>query len=169
MKLPICTFDAKAGILCPRCDAKLKSGHITQADVDVSIRLVKLASQIPELDRISLVRAHEIDGSIVMILNSGDVASLRRDDMLTREIEQVMGDKMWLGDAQATERKLLDDLFYPVRILSVNQVWLPDGSKMTKAIIMGRRTERFPIDLDLVKKIVKAVKGMELLVEFEKQ
>lgn len=169
MKLPICNFDAKAGILCPKCNAKLKSGHITQADVDVSIKLIKLASQIPELDKIFLVRAHEVDGSIVMVLNSGDVASLRRDNALMKKIEQAMGNKMWLVDAQATDRKLLDDLFYPVRILSVNQVWLPDGSKMTRAMIMGRRTERFPIDLDLVKRTVKAVRGLELLTDFEKQ
>ncbi|MBI2127098.1 MAG: transcription elongation factor NusA [Thaumarchaeota archaeon] len=169
MKLPICNFDAKAGILCPKCDAKLRSGHITKADVDVSNRLVKLASQIPELDRISLVRAYDIDGSIIMVLNSGDVVSLRRDNVLRRKIEHDMGNKMWLVDAQATDRKLLDDLFYPVRILSVNQVWLPDGSKMTRAIIMGRRTERFPLDLDLVKKMVKTVRGIELLAEFEKQ
>ena len=169
MKVPICTFDARAGMLCPNCDAKLKSGHITKADVDVSISLVRLASQIPELDRISLVRAHEVDSSLVIVLNTNDVVGLRRDKAITKKIEQAMGTKIWLVDAQTTERKILDDLLYPVRILTVNQVWLPGGSKMTRAIIMGRRTERFPIDLDQVKKIVKAVKGIELLVEFEKQ
>jgi hypothetical protein len=79
-----------------------------------------------------------------------------------------MGGKTLLIEAESTDRKLLEDLFYPIRILTVNIVWLPDGSKLTKVIIPGRKTERFPLDIELIKKVVKAVRNIDLLVEFER-
>lgn len=169
MRLPICTFDAKTGILCPKCEGKLKSGHLTQADVDISIKLMKIAPHVPELDKISVVRAYDIDGSAVLALTPADIVMLRADYMLFKKIEQFIGGKLWVVEAEATDRKVLEDVFFPVRIMTVNQVWLPDGSKMTKVIISGRKTERFPLDIEQAKKVVKTVKGMELLVSFERQ
>ncbi len=71
--------------------------------------------------------------------------------------------------ASNSERRFLEDLFYPIRLLTVNTVWLPDGSKLTKAIIPGRRVERLSGEIELLKKIVKQVKGIELMVEFERE
>ena len=36
MKSPICSFDAKSGVLCSKCEIKLQTGGITQDDVDAS-------------------------------------------------------------------------------------------------------------------------------------
>jgi len=169
MKLPICTFDAKSGILCPKCEAKLKSGQLTQADVDISVKMMKIAPQISELDKVSIVRAFEIDGSIALALAAGDLALFRSDYTLLKKLEQALEKKTWLVQAEGSDRKVLEDVFFPVRIVNVNQVWLPDGSKMTRIVISGRKTERFPIDIEKAQKVLKAVKGIELLVGFERQ
>lgn len=168
MKIPICTFDARTGILCPKCESKLRSGHITKSDVDASARLVNFVDKHPQLDSLSLQRAYEVNGSAVLVLNSTNVISVRRQPALRRKLEDVFGKKVWLLDGDSSDRKILEDLLFPVKILTVNQVWLPDGSRLTKAIIPGRKTERFPVDLNEVKSVVKAVKGIDLLVEFER-
>ena len=36
LRIPICAFDAKTGILCAKCQAKLTAGQITEADIQVS-------------------------------------------------------------------------------------------------------------------------------------
>ena len=36
MKLPICVFDAKNAILCPKCESKLESGKTSKAEVEIS-------------------------------------------------------------------------------------------------------------------------------------
>jgi transcription antitermination factor NusA-like protein len=167
MKTPICAFDAKTGILCPKCETRLKGGHISKLDVDVSVKLTKLRDKIPELDRISLVRAQEVEGDIVLVFASGDLAYLRSDPTIQKRIEEGLSAKVLLVEGETTDRKMLEDLFYPIRILTVNVVWLPDGSKLTKVIIPGRRTERFPINTEMIKKVVKLVRGIDLLVEFE--
>lgn len=45
MKSPICPFDAKSGVLCSKCESKLESGGITRDDVEVSVRLTRLADR----------------------------------------------------------------------------------------------------------------------------
>ena len=169
MKLPICTFDAKSGIQCPKCEAKLKSGEITQADVNISIKMMKITPQRSELDEVSIVRAFEVDGSIVLVLAAGDLAPFRSDYALFKKLEHALEQKPCLVQAAGSGRKVLEDAFFPVGIVSVNQVWSPDGSKMTRIVISGKKTERFPVDTEKAQKVLKAVKGIELLVGFERQ
>jgi transcription antitermination factor NusA-like protein len=168
IKTPICSFDAKTGILCPKCEARLKGGHISELDVEASIKLTKLSEKLPELDRVSLIRAQAVDGVYVLTFASGNLNILRSNSSILKSIEEAMGGKTILIEAESTDRKMLEDLFFPIRILTVNVVWLPDGSKLTKVIIPGRRTERFPLDVELIKRVVKAVRNIDLLVEFER-
>ena len=167
LKIPICSFDAKTGILCPKCEMKLKGGQITLTDVEVSIKLTKLAEKTPELNKISLIKAMDISGNYVIILKAGDLMILRNDDLMM-QVEGFLGKKTMFLEGDVSDRRMLEDLFYPIRILTVNVVWLPDGSKLSKVIIPGRKTERFPIDIELVKKVAKAVRSIDLLVEFER-
>lgn len=136
--------------------------------MEVSVRLTKLAEKFPELDKMALIRAFDIEGEYVLVLKGGDLARLRRESQVMKKIESELQRKVWFIEGEASDRKMLEDLFHPVRILTVNTVWLPDGSKLTKAIILGRKTERFPLDIEQVKKVVKEVRGIDLLVEFER-
>jgi len=167
LKFPICSFDAKTGILCPKCENKLRSGHITKTDVELAVKLAKLSEIIPELDRITLAHALKINGDIVLVVRIGDLMILRSNSAIMKKIEAELKCKVWLVGGGLSDRKLLEDLFYPVRILTVNVVWLPDGSKLTKVIIHGRR-RRMPVNIEQIKKIIKEVRGIDLIVEFEK-
>lgn len=168
LKTPICSFDAKTGILCPKCQSKLRSGHLTQSDVDYSVKLVKISDSMPALDGMNLLRAIDVDGDALLVLNAGDVVKLRRTDQALKRFEEAMGQKIWLVSGQATDREILEDLFFPVKILTVNTVFLPDSSKMIKAIISGRRPEELSLNLERIVRIARMVRGIELIVEFEK-
>ncbi len=136
--------------------------------MEVSVQLTKLAEKFPELDKMTLIRAFDVEGEYVLVLKGGDLARLRRESQVMKKIESELQRKVWFIEGEASDRKMLEDLFHPVRILTVNTVWLPDGSKLTKAIILGRKTERFPLDIEQVKRVVKEVRGIDLLVEFER-
>jgi transcription antitermination factor NusA-like protein len=168
LKTPICSFDAKTGILCPKCEARLRSGHLSKDDIDLSVKLTKIADKVPELNSVTLVKALKINEDVVLILTAGDTAPIIRDSSIIGEMENEIQAKIWLLENETSDRKMLEDLFYPTRILTVNTVWLPDGSKLTKLIVPDRHGERLPIDVEQVKKIAKAVRGIDLLVEFEK-
>ncbi len=168
MKTPICAFDAKTGILCPKCDARLKSGHITRKDVEVSVKLTKLAEQLTDLNKLTLVRAMEVAGDIILVVGKGDAVLLRSGAELTREIEKGLKSKVWIVESETSDRKMLEDIFYPFQILTVNVVWLPDGSKITKVIVPSRRGEKAKFDIEKVRSVAKAVRGIDLLVETER-
>ncbi len=168
MKTPICSFDARTGVLCPQCDAKLRSGQLSQTDVTVSIKLAKVSEKSQDISRINLARAFQIGNDFVLVLEPGNLSPLRRDPTLQKTLQSVLGGKVWLTESDTTDRKELEDLFFPVRVANVNTVWLPDGSKMTKVVIPGKKTERFPHDTDMISRILKETREMDLMVEFEK-
>ena len=43
-----------------------------------------------------------------------------------------------------TERKFLEDLFVPLSILTINKIWLPDGTTETRVILNRGRRKRIP-------------------------
>ena len=169
LRIPICAFDAKTGILCGKCQAKLSAGQISASDIVVSKVLVKLAESTPELNKTALLRSYEVDGSYVMEMEQADAGMMRSKPEIKQKLEEQLKGRVWVIAASNSERRFLEDLFYPIRLLTVNTVWLPDGSKLTKAIIPGRRVERLSGEIELLKKIVKQVKGIELMVEFERE
>ena len=168
MKTPICSYDARTGVLCPQCDAKLRSGQISQADVDVSIKLAKASEKVQDVGKINLSRAIQIGSDYLLVLEPGSLAPLRRDPGFLKSLQNILGGKVWLTESDTTDRKELEDLFFPVRVANVNTVWLPDGSKMTKVVIPGKKTDRFPHDTDMITRILKETREMDLMVEFEK-
>ncbi|MDG7000947.1 MAG: transcription elongation factor NusA, partial [Nitrososphaerota archaeon] len=111
----------------------------------------------------------QVGNDYVLILDPGTLAPLRRDPSFQKNLQTVLGGKIWLTEADTTDRKELEDLFFPIRVANVNTVWLPDGTKLTKVVIPGKKTERFPHDTEMISRILKETREMDLMVEFERQ
>ncbi|MGC8555738.1 MAG: hypothetical protein ACP5NG_01825 [Conexivisphaera sp.] len=168
MKLPICLADAKIGVLCPRCEARLEKGEITSVDVEVSYILAKAAREIPVLDGITLVRAHEMEGDLVLVLGSGDARKLLSDSNALRKLKEYLGDeRIWITE-EGDDRRFVEYLLHPLRVLTLNTVWLPDGSKTTRILVAGRPDRGSGVDLSKAKKIIKALRGLDLEIQFER-
>lgn len=163
MKSPICSFDAKSGVLCTKCEEKLHSGGISQDDVDASTRLTRLAERDSNINKFTLVRAARIDGDFVLVLRRPDVSALRSNASLADKIEREFGQKVWFAESEASDRRFIENLLHPLKVTAVNQFWLPDGNKLTKVIV----SQKVQFDMEKVQKIARAVRGIELLVEFQ--
>jgi transcription antitermination factor NusA-like protein len=166
VKSPICPFDAKSGVLCAKCEAKLRSGGISQDDVDASIKLTKIADKSPDVNKFTLVRGARVDGDYVLVLRSPDVVAMRSNPDLAERIESDFGQKVWFVESEASDRRFIENLFHPVRVLSVNLFWLPDGNKLTKVVAAGN-AQKPRVNIERIQKIAKAVRSIELLVEFQ--
>ncbi|MDF2727615.1 MAG: putative transcription elongation factor NusA [Nitrososphaera sp.] len=166
MKTPICSFDAKSGVLCRKCEAKLKSGSLTQDDVEAATKLIGLADRDQEINKFTLVRGTRVHGDFVLVLRSSDVSVLRGNEELVSKIEKQMGQKVWFVESEASDRRFIESLFHPLKVLSVNFFWLPEANKLTKVII-AEDAQNAPVNIDKVQKIAKAIRNIELLVEFK--
>ena len=165
LKSPICSFDAKSGVLCSKCEARLGSAAISQDDVDASIKLTKIADHSQEVNKFSLIRGVRVDRDFVLVLRSPDVSVVRGSSQITDRIESEFGQKVWFVESEASDRRFIESLFHPVKVLSINLVWLPDGSKLTKVVIASDPKSR--LDIEKVQKIANTVRNIELLVDFE--
>ena len=166
MKTPICSFDAKTGSLCSKCESKLKTGHLSVGDVEASIKLTRLAENNNIIDKFTLVGAYKIEEKLVLILTPSDISLLRSDIELLNKIKKEFNDNVWFVESGASERRFIENLIFPIKISSINLVWLPDGNKLTKIIISNKKNQNKKIDSSNITKLAKEIKNIELLIEY---
>ena len=167
MKLPICGFDAKNSVLCLQCEKKVDVGEITQADVDASIILAKIGKSDKVVESFTLHSCKEFDGNFVLSLAKNDIMGIRQSRTIYRLLQDQFKGKIWLVEAEETDKKFIEDLFFPTKILSFKSVWALGGVQKTKAVVTGKWTQRFPIDTEKVVQIVKNARNLDIEIEFE--
>jgi transcription antitermination factor NusA-like protein len=168
LKTPICTFDAKTGILCDMCENKLESGQITPSDVDGSMILAKLAQSNSEIDKMTLFGSKEIENEVILIFKSSDVRAIRSDKNLFDLIQQSFKKNVWIVESDSNDRRFLENLFYPVGIDNINFIWLPDGKKLTRVLLDVKKIKSIKEKtLESIKQISLSIRKIELIVETE--
>lgn len=165
MRLPICIFDAKTGVLCPKCESRLKNGELSKIDVECSIKLIKLSNKNQDIDKLNLIGSQKIDEDYVLILKNSNVSHINSNDKLISSIAKEFNGKVWFVEANSSVRKILENLFFPIRILKTNMIWLPDGNQVTQVTIESKDYEKFFSIIEKIKRIVNAVRNIELVVE----
>lgn len=165
MRLPICIFDAKTGVLCPKCESRLKNGELSKTDVESSIKLIKLSNKNQDIDKLNLIGSQKIDEDYVLILKESNVSHINSNDKLISLIEKEFNGKVWFVEANSSVRKILENLFFPIRILKTNMIWLPDGNQVTQVTIESKDYEKFFSIIEKIKRIVNVVRNIELVVE----
>ena len=168
MKTPICTFDAKTGILCAKCETKLRLGHLTHADVEGAMKITKIAEHNQDVNKFTMISAAKVDDDFILILRGSDIIVLRTNTSLSKKFEDEFQSKVWFVEAEATDRRFIENLFFPAKVLTVNLIWLPDGNKLTKAIITDGNPSELESNVEKIKKIAKEIRNIELLVELQK-
>lgn len=167
MKLPICIFDAKNSVLCPQCEGKVRAGELAKADVDASMSLGRIVKSNKAFDSFTLYSCKEFDGDFVLSLAKNDIMAIRQSHTLYGILQEQFKGKIWLIEAEETDKQLVIDLFFPTKVLSINKVWMKGGNSKTKVVISGRWTPKFPIDIEKVIKMVKDFRNLDIEIEFE--
>ena len=169
MKTPICTFDAKTGILCTKCETKLRLGHLTHADIEGAMKITKIAEHNQDVNKFTMISAAKVDDDFILILRGSDIIVLRTNTSLSKKFEDEFQSKVWFVEAEATDRRFIENLFFPAKVLTVNLIWLPDGNKLTKAIITDGNPSELESNVEKIKKIAKEIRNIELLVELHQK
>jgi len=161
-------FCVKSGIFCSRCEEKLKKGQISDLDVRVIRTITELEKENPILQDVTFHKAVEAgDVMALMVDRRGMDTFLSSGAKLAKSLGDRVGKRVRVLNFGGDERGFLEDLFTPFSILTINTIWLPDGSRETKVILNGRRPRRNPLDFEVVKKLARELKGLTLRIEFE--
>ena len=166
MKTELCNFCLKSGILCSKCQGKLESGAVSEVDFTIARLLLSLEEQYPSLQDVRFHKAVEADRILAILVNKGDVPRLLS---YGGKIVKALGEKtaktIRVLEYGVPERKFLEDLFVPLTILTINKIWLPDGTTETRVILNRGRRKRLP-NVKASRELAEKLRGMTLRVEF---
>jgi len=166
VKTVLCSFCLKSGILCQKCSTRLKSGEISETDLKIARLLLSLEEKYPSLQKVNFHKAVEAGKALALIVGPGDVPRiLGYGSRIIKALGEETGKNIRVLEYGVNERKFLEDLFAPLSIVTINTIWLPDGSTETRAILRRRRGAP-PFDINALKEIALKVRGMTLRVEF---
>jgi len=161
-------FCVKSGIFCSRCEEKLKKGQITDLDIRVIRSITELEKENPNLQEVTFHKAVEAgDIMALMVDRRGMDTFLASGAKLAKSLGDRVGRRVRILRQSGDDRDFLEGLFTPYSILTINTIWLPDGSRETKVILNGRRPRRNPVDFEVVKKLARELKSLTLRIEFE--
>lgn len=167
MKTELCSFCLKSGMLCQKCSAKVKAGEITDLDLKVARQLLLMEEKYPSLQNVCFHKAVDANRTIALIVGHGDVARLLGyGGKIVKALSDVTGKSVRVLENGVDDRKFLEDLFTPLSILTINTIWLPDGTTETRVILRRKRGLQLPFDLVAIKEIARNVRKMSLRVEF---
>jgi len=167
VKTALCSFCLKSGILCQKCSARLKSGEISELDLKIARLLLSLEEKYPSLQNVCFHKAVDAGKTLALIVGPGDVSRLLGfGGKIIRALGEETGGNIRVLEHGGDERKFLEDLFAPLSIMTINTIWLPDGSTETRAILRRRRSLQLPFDLNALKEIALKVRNITLRVEF---
>ncbi|MFW6110922.1 MAG: hypothetical protein ACOC6H_02680 [Thermoproteota archaeon] len=167
MKTELCNFCLKSGILCQKCLAKVKSGEISKVDLKIARLLLSLEETYPMLQNVRFYKAVDVGEMLAVLVGKGDVPRLLS---YGGKIIRVLGDKVGreirVLEYGSSDRKFLEDLFAPLSIVTINTIWLPDGTTETRVILKKKSWRKPPFNIKALKKIARKIRDMTLRVEF---
>jgi len=167
LKMGLCSFCLKSGMLCQKCLAKVKSGEISELDLKIARILMSLEEKYPSLQNLYFHKAIDADGTLAIVVGPGDVPRLLGyGGKIVRAIGDETGKNIRVLEYGVDDRKFLEDLFAPISIMTINTIWLPDGSMETRVILQRRRVTHPSFDVKALKEIASRVRNITLRVEF---
>jgi len=168
VKTPLCVFDIKSGIFCAKCEEKIRSGEVTDLDVKMARLLMDLEGKFPVLQDVTFHKAVEAAGVLAIVVDHEDVQRmLSHGGKIIRAISDDFKRKVRVLEVKGDLRSFLEDLFFPASIVSINTIWVPDGSTEIRVVLSGKERS-LPIDVKSVKKLAQRVRGITLRVDFER-
>jgi len=166
MKTELCSFCLKSGMLCQKCSAKVKAGEISDVDLKIARLLLSLEEKYPSLQNVCFYKAVDVEKTLAIIVGHGDVPRLLGySGKIVKAIGDETGKNVKVLEYGVDDRKFLEDLFIPFSILTINTIWIPDGTTETRVILKRKRGAQLPFDLKALKEIASKVRNMSLRVE----
>lgn len=168
MKIPLDQLCVKSGVLCPRCESLVRSGAVTELDIEI-MRLLLRAEGMPDfrfLRDSEYVRSANLGGVLVIQLatppNSADSRALLK---LSKYLEGQLNTRVRIVDAKNTSAKeLVRSVIQPARVLGVNTLWLPDGSMEYVVRIPRSDIRHLPAPQEDVEHLLSQIVGVNVRI-----
>jgi len=142
---------------------------VSEVYLEIARLLLSLEDRYPSLQDIYFHKAVEANGVLAVLVKRGDMPRLLgHGGKIIKALGEKTGKTIRILEHGADDRKFLEDLFAPLSILTINTIWLPDGTTETRVILRRRGRRRHPINVKALKEIARKVRGITLRIEFSR-
>ncbi|MEM2929410.1 MAG: hypothetical protein QW797_00865 [Thermoproteota archaeon] len=163
MKIPFCDFCVKSGSLCQKCKELIDSGRNSALDLTLSRILLEEAGRMHELDKVEFRKAYAEDDFLLVLSNNEGVKVFRDREELKERIRRETGvEKVIVVDYRKDQKRKLEELVYPLRIVGLSKVWLPGNMMEFKILIEGGE-----LDDKRLQKLEKLAKKLGISVRIQ--
>ncbi len=167
MQTQLCEFCLKSGMFCSKCQTKIKTGAVSSDYIDVAKKLISMEGKNQFLQSVTLDNVVDAGGFLVLVVGKGDAAKFYANPAPVRDLGDALNKKVVVLEAGMNDRKFLEDLFSGQQIVTINIIWLPDGSTETRVVLSARGTKRLSKKrIQALTEIAKKVRKMDLRVEY---
>ena len=129
--------------------------------------LLSLEETYPSLQNVSFYKAVDVGKTLAILVGKGDVPRLLSyGGKIIRALSEKTGKAIRVLEYGVNDRKFLEDLFAPLSIVTINTIWLPDGTTETRVILKRKGGRQPPFDVKALVDIAHKLRDMKLRVEF---
>ena len=155
-------------MLCSKCQEKVSNGEVTDQYMKVARYLLDNENKYPEIQKARLNGVFEVGGYLVLVVGRGDRNKFAtQGGRLTRDLGDEFKKRVLVIEESQNDRGFLEDLFDNQQIITINIIWLPDGTTETRVVLQGRRARRLSKKrISAMTEIAKRVRKMDLRVEY---
>lgn len=155
MDLPICDVCLQSGILCKGCEDKLKTGEISQLELDIAKLLYNLGD-----GRISFKKAIDMGNSVIIITEKDQVGKvIGKGGNIVRALSKEIGKNIRVIGYESDLKSVAKDVLAPARISGINVVYGTDGEQKYKIRVLREDARRIPPNLDRLNEIIESLSG----------
>ncbi|WP_414470232.1 KH domain-containing protein [Methanobacterium sp. ACI-7] len=160
MVLPVCDVCLKSGMLCQGCENKLKSGEITQIDLDIAKLLFKLGD-----GKIGFKRTIEIGDVVIIVTDKDQVGKIiGKNGKIVKAISKKVGKKIRVIGEGSDFKEIARDLLAPARISGINIVYGMKDEEKYKIRVMKEDSRRLPARLDVLNNIMSQLTDEKTII-----
>jgi len=159
VQFPICYFCLKTGLLCKTCNEKLKKGEITKLDIEVAKWFLDNEEKYPQLKDCTFYKAVQKDDLLVVLIgckNKGLTAFWRK---ISKVLSDEKGVNARIIEKTFSLRGLLSQLLFPAKVISLNTIWLPDGSCESTVKVAPEDLKKLPADVKALEEVIRELIG----------
>jgi hypothetical protein len=166
MKARICKICAESGIFCEQCDYKIKQRIVSMTEVEISRFMYEAESKFKELEYVQIEYVADVGNDLVLILISSPTM-LKPSFLasLTKFVSEKSGKMIKIVEKTADIKRLVSQILYPIRVLSINQIWSPDGSYEFSVKVNSQDFKKSSINQSSIERVLTELLQFETRIQ----